>query len=133
MNFEKAISKYVKNIYECLQDEESKEIFINMLNYYLNRDAHCMVNRKHSYDNLKNVNPACSLNYFINNYIHINEKEKQVIILYPADDYTISTIEHLKLMNINVKFLCDFDEMKQKSVFEGLPVLSPDNVLKEQN
>lgn len=129
MDIEHKIALDMKNLYKRLQDEESQDIFLNMLHFYLSDDIHHIYNRKRIYENIENNEYETSLYHFIYNYNNISYEEKQTIIVYGVNDFNEGAVKYLQSRNINIKYFCDFDEEKQKKLFCGMTVLSPNIVV----
>jgi methyltransferase, fkbM family len=129
MDAENEIVLDIKKFYMRLQDEESQDIFLNMLNYYLSGNLKHIYNRKRSYENSDARDSETSLYHFIYNYNNISSEEKETIIVYGVSDFNEGAAQYLQSIDINIKYFCDYSEEKQKRLCCGLEVLSPKTVV----
>lgn len=124
-----SISASLKNIYTMLQDEESRGIYLNMVNYFFSGDIQHILNRDHFY-NKDSESRAYSISSFIMDYKKYEQTEKQEIILYGADAFNLEAANHLEQLGIKVNYFCDFMQEKQNKRKGGLLVLPPEEVVK---
>ena len=108
-----------KEIYECLEDEESKRIFLDKLLFSITG------NDKFWHDIVKLRNP----NIF--QRLHELSIAQKEIIIYGAGYYCARVLELCKRMTCNVSCLCDKDIEKQKKGYGDFSVISPEELVKK--
>ena len=124
LNYENKIQeemKNIKNIYKHLQDEQSKEIFVNRLMYALTGDWK-FINRI-----LLNLPQRKALDKEVEKCMNYLDK----IIVWGAghDSMMLSRL----YPDFKFRYYCDKDEKKQKEGFMGLPVLSPEELISKSD
>ena len=122
----KKLITIVKNIYDHLQDEQSKFIFENRLLYSLTEDrAYVLRNiTMQRSGTLPNARELDKIVEFCKS--HMDE----IVVYGLGNDF--QTLQSL-YPDFPVQRLCDGDERKQKSGWKGIPVMSPRELLKLKN
>lgn len=123
---EKAIIEKLRQVYDWLEDGESKDIYLNRLNFLISGD----------YKYLRYV-----IAKYVPNLAALNDKaipellEKlppdKDIILYGAGEDAKANL-HYFLKDLRFKGFCDKDLYKQEHGFEGFKVISPEDLLKDE-
>ena len=106
-----------KNIYDHLQDEQSKFIFENRMLYSLTKD-HTFIQR------IVGIQPGSKE---LERIVEFCKSHMDEVIIYGAGD-DFQTLCKL-YPNFPVRLLCDRDERKQKSGWGGYKVISPEELL----
>ena len=127
MNSISEISASLKKVYAALQDEESQIIYMNMVNYFFSGDIRYILQRGHFNNHKKDLDSsAYSISDFILNHPH-NKRDE--IIVYGANDFNSAVVNSFRNIGIDVKYFCDFNQNKQNRMKDGLPVISPTDVV----
>lgn len=129
MSIEKVISSQIKEVFDRLQDKESKIIFMNRLQYYLSGDVRhifAMVKalRGFSEEN-DNKYGAQTIDSFILDYT----PDETSVVIYGAGIWGKSVKEMFTMAGIPVICFCDDNEEKQKHPYCGLLVISPETLV----
>lgn len=120
----------LKKIYNWLEDDISKEIYLNRLNYLVSGDLHFIaeMGEKHCEDLCRREFP---------NYIEINPKDE--IVLYGCGYFGKLFIKEENADNkyntnlYNIKYICDKNETVQKNGYDSYVVKSPEYLFKNYN
>lgn len=115
---EAEIMELFRQIYAMLEDEESKYIYLNRLNYLISRDFGYM-------ENIIDKFVRKSNNTTVEEWIEALPPEKPIILYGAGNDAMIS----LPYFNKDPRFIgfCDRDENKQKSGIARHKVFSPED------
>lgn len=124
---EKCILEHFKKIYDWLEDEQSKEIYINRLNFLITGNYKYIHNIINKY-----VPDMAALND-----IAIPQLLKQLpadkeIILYGAGEDARANLIYFTC-DKRFRCLCDIDINKQKNGVDGYKVISPDELLENKD
>lgn len=113
-----------QKIYNWLEDEESKEIYLNRLCFVISRDYRYMRNIISKY-----VPDMAALNDEIIPELLKSVPKDKDIILYGAGDDARANL-HYVVGDKRFKGFCDRDVLKQQSGVDGYTVISPEDLLK---
>lgn len=116
-----------KKVYNLLEDDKSKDIFLNRLLYNTTDDFNyidIMVR-----NNVEQFNEIDVVNQFKEELKLIIKKNKKLVI------YGASTIAPslFSLIDEYVYCFCDKDKNKQKAKFCGMPVISPEELIESKD
>lgn len=125
MKTEEIISNFSK-IYSWMSDEQSKDIYLNRLNFLITGDYKYMHNIIRKY-----VPDMAALNDKVVPQL-LNELPEKDIILYGAGEDAKANI-HYFINDARFKGFCDKDINKQRNGVCGYPVLSPEMLLADEN
>lgn len=114
----------IRKIYHMLEDEESRFIYVNKLNYLFTGEMHYVENivkrclpEVPVYDKTKGLS-----------YLFANLPADRKIVLYGAGQDAEEVLPYLGRLK-NLFGFCDRDTEKQRSGFRGYKVISPDELL----
>lgn len=110
-----------KNIYAHLQDECSKLIFENRLLYSLTEDR--------AY--IRRIAAVLPRSKELDRTVEFCISHKEEVVVYGAGN-DLMTLREL-YPDFPVRLICDGDERKQKCGWQGIPVISPDELLQKKN
>ena len=126
----KSVSEIVKEIFNCMLDDESRMIFQYMTAYFFdNRINHIwdMLKAVNEYDKLKPW-PADRLR----NLFSVRERYNgQPVILYGAGGNAPGIKAFLETLGVKATAYCDSDPRKWNVFMDGLPIVSPDMLLEQ--
>ncbi len=115
----------IKKVYEMLEDEESRFVYINKLNYLLTGEIRYIENVvDHCFPGLPVYDKTKGLSYLFGRL----PRDRQ-IVLYGAGQDAEVVLRHLDKID-NFGGFCDRDREKQRTGFCGYKVISPDELLK---
>jgi hypothetical protein len=120
MNLYTTIPERLKAIYNNLQDAESQIIFNGHLQYYLDKDINCFIEKV-----ILPVHKKLKLNKVIDEIRNKKQKGKNVIF-YGAGAFGKNLLKILNYYNFNPDYFCDSDIKKQQST--SIQVISPDEL-----
>lgn len=110
-----------KNIYAHLQDEHSKLIFENRLLYSLLEDR--------AY--IRRIETTLPRTKELDRMVELCKSHREKIVVYGAGNDLLTLCELYP--DFPVRLICDGDERKQKSGWQGIPVMSPAELLHKKN
>ncbi len=123
------ISEQLKLIYDRLNDAESKIIFLNRVQYMLDRDVRHFIDMFQElapiYAKDKNLSPS------IYNILADSQLRAQPIILYGCGFVGIHTLGFLDLAGLNVCCFCDGSKDKQGTNLIGVPIEPPSAIIEK--
>lgn len=127
------ISNNLKAIYNCLQDDESRTLFMAKVNHFFTNEPRCwhdMIEsallfgsgRKRKFDS-----------YFplLDDFINIPDYREKEVVLYGAGLSLGLVFPVLQRFNINIRAICDSNIEKQGKIVHGYTVISPENLTQE--
>lgn len=114
----------IKMLYGVLADKESRDIYINRLNYLMTGNEIYIKNIVNKYlPKFKDCGTESDL------YHIINEKHSNAdIILYGAGEAAVRSLPYWRQLD-KFKGFCDKDEMKQREGVDGIKVMPPEVLL----
>jgi FkbM family methyltransferase len=125
------ISKGLKNIYECLQDDESRAIFISRLNYFISGDI-CyfrdMIESALRYDS-KSKHRFRKERTILSDLINIHDHMDIDAVLFGAGQNLSNIFPVLERIGLGIRAVCDSDTSKQGSKVNGFTIISPDEAV----
>lgn len=110
-----------KNIYAHLQDEQSKFIFENRLLYSLTEDR--------AY--IRRIAATLPRTNELDRAVEFCKSHMAEVVVYGAGNDLLTLCELYP--DFPVRLLCDGDEKKQKCGWQGIPVISPTELLNKKN
>ncbi len=115
----------IRKIYGMLEDEESRFVYINKLNYLLTGEMWYIENIvSRCFPGLPVYDRTKGLSYLFGNL-----PRDRRIVLYGAGQDAEVVLKHLYRID-NFWGFCDRDKEKQRTGFHGYKVISPDELLK---
>lgn len=113
----------IKNIYEMFEDNLSKELYLDRLNWLITGDF------KYMEDIVKKSHPDFPVwnGKEEKEFINILPKNKR-IIFYSAGSFSERLIPYLEAQSMHIEF-CDSNSEKQKEGFHGYNVMSPEELI----
>ncbi|MFP3041947.1 hypothetical protein LQZ19_09010, partial [Treponema primitia] len=119
----------LRSVFESLQDEESKEIFLHRLLYCFDND------KKHTNDIIKIANYYEKMRYkdrptFLD-FLNTHNRGEKVIVYGAGWMMGRDVLNVLTMHDIQIECFCDSSQEKQKTLFYGYNVISPET-LKEK-
>lgn len=121
------VFKKYREVYNALEDEESKDIYLNRLNFLISDDYKYM---RHVIDNY--VPELAALNNKAIPDLIATLPEEKPIILYGAGEDAKANLHYFE-EDSRFKGFCDRDTKKQRDGFEGYTVISPEELLKDSS
>lgn len=120
MIIENIIPKYLKELYMKFQDQESRDIFINMLNCYLSDNDFYQLNRRYSYD--MDGFEEQSIDRFFYNSLY-ESQNNPIIIAGGLPNIARLAFNSMQKHGISCECFCDFSNQNTDSLFCGKPVI----------
>lgn len=117
----KILADTIRNIYNHLQDNESRLFFENRLLYTLTGD----------YKYIQRMIAGLPQKIELDKAIEFCKNHEDKVVIYGAgNDLLILTDLY---PDFKIQLICDKSEQKQKSGWRGIPVISPDELLKRKD
>jgi len=127
------ISNNLKAIYNCLQDDESRTLFIAKVNHFFTNEPrywHDMIESallfgsgmKRKFD---------SRFPLLDDFINIPDYKEKDVALYGAGFSLELVLPVLQRFNINIRAICDSNIEKQGKIVHGYSVISPEKLTQE--
>lgn len=110
-----------KNIYDHLQDRQSKFFFENRLLYTLTGD----------YQYIQRIIAVLSQKKELDRAIEFCKSQTNNVVIYGAGN-DLSILSDL-YPDFPIRLICDSSQAKQKAGWRGIPVMSPDELIKIKN
>ena len=117
----------IRKVYELLEDEISKEIYMARLNFLVTRDYKYLRSAIEKY-----VPQVPALNGLTVIDLRRSLPENRKIILYGAGENAEASLDNWERDERFIGF-CDRDTEKQKSGLKGYPVIKPEQLLEMEN
>lgn len=117
----KTLADTIRNIYNHLQDNESKFFFENRLLYLFTGD----------YKYIQRIIEALPQKIKLDQMVEVCKNHTDKVVIYGAgNDLSILTDLY---PDFKIQLICDSSEEKQKAGWRGIPVMSPDELIKRKN
>lgn len=117
----------LKEVYELLEDEQSKDIYLNRLNYLITGDYSYISHIVERY--VPELEP---LNGKAISSLLTSLDDDRPIFLYGAGEDARANLHYFQ-GDARIKGFCDRDKNKQKEGCEGYPVISPEQLLADHS
>ena len=118
-----------KKIWDHLQDDESRDIFIQRYRYYLDGDENHLSNMLRASNDRNRKRPHGLSFKNIWQLLENAELRNKEVVIYGAGGNFQFCRALLEAENIRVGAVCD--SIKHGGVIDGLPIISPENLLME--
>lgn len=124
------IYKEIKKLFNCLADDESKNLFLNIYNYSLSGDKRYLFGRVDKCEGIRvDDQKRGAINKWVYDYFY-GENNKNKLIIYGINTFAVLVYHYLQSVGIAIECFCSFNSNKNNT-FCNCHIMSPETVVKK--